>query len=490
MIPGIRHSIRRKLLIFYGVAILAVVVLYLTVQIPSYRATVEFEDNLARYHDIHRFRTEFAAYHERISTLMRETPSALELPLDTQFDELGTVLARLEMVEPETLEAFFALQATRRGLDAFFMRLDTAARKRIGEDRSWFSDMAHADRIAAYMDSYLSTLLSEAMQAGDSRYQSLLERLQVMRMFTAGSLVLFIVLFGIVAFAFSASIVTPVRRLAEAAERIAAGELDVPAITAHTGDEVEVLAQSFSIMNASIVSMMSDLKTKADLERQLREEERELMAKERLLREALFISLQDQIQPHFLFNALNTIARMAMFEKARKTENLILAMARMFRYALGAPESMVSVNDELAIVGEYLAFQELRFGERLRWTITAKPAAADVTIPRFTIQPFVENAVRHGIEPTLDGGSVDVTAHARSGRLFIVIKDTGVGMHRDAVNGIGIGNVRKRLELVYGSEASLELHSTPGHGTTVRIMVPATTGADVAENPGEPGVDE
>ena len=300
---------------------------------------------------------------------------------------------------------------------------------------------------------------------------------------TIGGLILFVVLFGMAAAAFSASVAGPIRRLADAAERIAAGELDVPDVQAPTGDEVEVLARSFNTMSKSIASMLTDLKGKAELERRLREEERELMEKERALREAQVISLQDQIQPHFLFNALNTIARMALFEGAKETEGLSLALGRLFRYALGAPESMVPLAAELGIVEEYLAFQALRFGERLTWTINAHGSARTALIPRFTIQPFVENAVRHGIEPLEAGGNVSVEAHKNGGRLILDIKDTGVGMatgtkrhevagEEPAREGIGIANVRKRLELRYGTAAHLSIKGEAGKGTHVRISFP------------------
>ena len=137
------------------------------------------------------------------------------------------------------------------------------------------------------------------------------------------------------------------------------------------------------------------------------------------------------------------------------------------------------------IVEEYLAFQRLRFGERLRWTVEAAPELQDVRIPRFTIQPFVENAVRHGIEPQEEGGSVEISARIRKGRLLLDIRDTGVGMAAAgrgssggrspgrAGEGIGISNVRKRLELRYGPAARLTVRSERGQGTAVRIGIPA-----------------
>lgn len=487
----IRHSIRRKLLLFYSVAILAVVLLDLSVQLAAYGAIDEFEGRLSRYHSVHRLRLELSEHYARVERLLREVTITERLPIEQELNDFLIIVSGMELVEPESQNAFFALQATRRGIEAYFERLVAAMDRHLAGDKDWYQDLAHAGRIFGYMDSYLSTLLSEAMYYGEARYQVLMRRIGTIRSLTIGGLIVFVVLFGMAAAAFSSSVAGPIRRLADASERIAAGELDVPDVHASTGDEVEVLARSFNTMSRSIASMLADLKGKAELERRLREEERELMGKERALREAQFISLQDQIQPHFLFNALNTIARMALFEGAKETEGLTLALGRLFRYALGAPESMVPVSAELGIVQEYLAFQALRFGDRLTWTINAHGAARTALIPRFTIQPFVENAVRHGIEPREDGGSVSVEAHKNGDRLILNIRDTGVGMApaaksgteagpAPAVEGIGIANVRKRLELRYGAAAHLSIKSEPGKGTHVRISFPA-------EPPEEPG---
>jgi len=465
------------------VAILSVVLLDLAVQLAAYSAINEFEGRFSRYHSIHRLRLELADHYTRTERLVRETALTGPLPLEKEFHEFLFVLSGLESSEPESLNAFFALQASSRGLDAYFNRIEAAVQRRIALDKDWYVDMAHAGRIFSYMDSYLSTFLSEAMNFGEARYQVLRERISRIRSFTLGGLVLFVLLFGMAAVAFSSSVANPIRRLADASERIASGELDVPEVHAASGDEVEVLARSFNIMSKSIASMLNDLKGKAELERRLREEERELMEKERALREAQFISLQDQIQPHFLFNALNTIARMALFEGAKQTEGLSLALGKLFRYALGAPESMVPVTAELGIAEEYLAFQALRFGDRLSWTIQARKAAKAALIPRFSIQPFVENAVRHGIEPREEGGSVSIEAHVKSGRLIVNIVDTGVGMPplsrirksgetEAAAEGIGIANVRRRLELRYGAAAHLSIKSQPGSGTRIHMSFP------------------
>ncbi|HSV55671.1 MAG TPA: histidine kinase [Magnetospirillaceae bacterium] len=489
MRPRLRLGIRAKLLLFNGAAVLAAVLLDVALQLTTYGAVREFETRLVRYHSLHRLRSGLSAQHARVENLMRETPEeAGELALEQDLQDYLLVINQLEEAEPESLEVFFARQAAERGLTAYFEKLEAAVRRRTAGDRNWYQDMAWAGRIAGYIDGYLATFLSEAMRYGDARYQAHVRRIELTRRFTLAALAAFLVLFGAAAAAFSSSIAAPIRRLAAASERIAAGELNVPEVLALTGDEVEILARSFHTMSRSIASMVVDLKGKAELERNLREEERLLMEKERALREARFIALQDQIQPHFLFNALNTIARTALLEGAPRTEALSLALARLLRYALGAPASMVSLREELGIVEEYLGFQRIRFGDRLRWTVDAPESVLSLAIPRFTVQPFVENAVRHGIEPREEGGRVDIRASIRRGRLVLAIRDTGVGMDLASRRpesqrgmdgrgeGIGIANVRRRLELRYGPSARLSVRSRKGEGTEVLLRMPAESG--------------
>lgn len=472
-----RHvGFRVKLLLFYIITVAAVVSLDISVQLLSYNAVREFETRLSRYHDIHRLRQTLSAHYNRMERVLRESdiPDAVQLDEDQQFFYYN--LDKIEESEPESLSAFFNIQASRRGIDAYFLRLNEAVRLRAQNDRLWYADMAATGRIFSFVDDYLAVLLSEVLKSGSDRYQQLISRINRVRRLTLGALVLFTLLFGMAAFAFSDSVAAPIIRLAHASRRIARGDLDVPELEVRTGDEIEILTESFNTMSRSIRSMVDDLKGKAALERKLREEERELMDKERALREAQFINLQDQIRPHFLFNAINTIARTALFEKAEQTERLTLALGKLFRYSLASPEALVSMKEELAVVEEYLRFQQLRFGERLEWMVLAPDSVMDITIPRFTLQPFVENAVRHGIEPLEAGGRVEVRVSRRNNRIYVKISDSGTGPDNSHAGneqeGIGISNVRKRLELLYGSEASLCVKGKKGCGTVVQLSFP------------------
>jgi hypothetical protein len=197
----------------------------------------------------------------------------------------------------------------------------------------------------------------------------------------------------------------------------------------------------------------------------------------RLVSQAELRALQSQINPHFLFNALNTlygvIPRSA--EGARRT---VLNLADIFRYFLTTDRSFLPLEEELAIVRAYLDIERLRLGEKLTIEIDVDDEALTELIPVLCIQPLVENAVRHGIAPQAGGGTVRVEAHVRDGALAVAVLDTGAGFHTAEQSGVGLENVRRRLELCYGPGAELEIACGPA-GTSVRFVVPMAKSAEV-----------
>jgi sensor histidine kinase YesM len=283
---------------------------------------------------------------------------------------------------------------------------------------------------------------------------------------------------------------------------MASGDLDVEPVRVSTGDEVADLARDFNAMSANIRALVEGLKEKAELESLLHEETLERISMGRALREAQFMNLQDQMRPHFLFNALNTISRSALLEGASRTELLATSLGKLMRYSLSEGGAFATVGEELAVLREYLSFQGVRFGDRLAWEIRSEPEAEAVKVPRFILQPIVENAVRHGIEPKVDGGRVIVSARRMGGRVRLVVADSGAGIEAPLLAqiraaaagegarpaavpgeggpGIGMANLEERLAYRYGGRASLAIASRPGRGTVVRICLPAAEGRDGA----------
>jgi two-component system, LytTR family, sensor kinase len=195
---------------------------------------------------------------------------------------------------------------------------------------------------------------------------------------------------------------------------------------------------------------------------------------QRLVSQAELRALQSQINPHFLFNAFNTLYGVIP-RNAPEARQTVLNLAEIFRYFLQSEKTFIPLSEELEIVKAYLDIERLRLGPRLETRIEIDPAALAVPIPILSIQPLVENAVKHGLSAKAGPGLLELTAMASGGQVFISVRDTGPGMSAEAngakKNGVGLANVRRRLQLCFGPEADLAIQSS-AEGTTVEFTVP------------------
>jgi two-component system LytT family sensor kinase len=194
----------------------------------------------------------------------------------------------------------------------------------------------------------------------------------------------------------------------------------------------------------------------------------------RLVTLAELRALQSQIHPHFLFNALNALYGIIPRE-AKSARETVLNLADIFRYCLETGRMLRPLADELRIIRAYLEVERLRLGDKLRVEIDVSPEALEVPIPVFSIQPLVENAVKHGIAPKADGGLVKVEVSAHAGGIRILVRDSGPGFASAKGGGAGVGldNVARRLDLCFGAEAALSVESDAS-GTTASFMIPAS----------------
>jgi signal transduction histidine kinase len=185
-------------------------------------------------------------------------------------------------------------------------------------------------------------------------------------------------------------------------------------------------------------------------------------------------ALRAQLQPHFLFNAINTAVVLSSRGDAAAAAKVLTSLADLLRYVLNDRAEVVKLSDELGFVEQYLSVEQARFPDRLSFSIDADAAARDSLVPHLLLQPLVENAVRHGIAGKITPGKVDITARVEGERLVITIEDDGVGIDRTTPgdNGVGIVNTRSRLAIMYGSDATFEVMARPGGGTVCRITLP------------------
>jgi two-component system, LytTR family, sensor kinase len=215
--------------------------------------------------------------------------------------------------------------------------------------------------------------------------------------------------------------------------------------------------------------------------------DRKLEEQSRLLMEARFDALQRQINPHFLFNTLNSIASLIR-SKPELARTMIVKLANILRVLLKDREAFVTFSEELAFTDDYLDIEVVRFGEKLRVVKEIAEDTLDIVVPSMLLQPLIENSIKHGLEPRISGGTVTLRSRLEGARLIVEVEDDGVGMEpgRTAIppagglvregSGIGMRNVRERMEVLYGEGAVVEVVSRPGRGTKVRLVMPQVAG--------------
>jgi two-component system LytT family sensor kinase len=208
--------------------------------------------------------------------------------------------------------------------------------------------------------------------------------------------------------------------------------------------------------------------------------ELKLEEQKRLLLEARLDALQRQINPHFLFNTLNSITSLVRV-KPEMARQMTVKLANILRALLKDHDTYVPLSEELQFTDDYLDIEVVRFGaEKLRVKKEIDPRTLAVLVPSILLQPLIENSIKHGLEPRINGGTVTLRSQLDGDRVRIEVADDGVGMGdrsasplRSAGAGIGMKNVQERLEVLYGNQARFSVVSNPGRGTLVTIEIPA-----------------
>ncbi len=270
----------------------------------------------------------------------------------------------------------------------------------------------------------------------------------------------------------TAMITNPLRQLSDSIKKVQAGDF-TQQVSFTNEDEIGELGRGYNGMITSIKDLIDRV-----YKLQIREREAELNA------------LQAQINPHFLYNTLDTIFWKAERNRVPEISEMVLALSRIFRLSLNRGNELANVAQERELIEQYLKLQKVRFKEKLTYDSDFDPELLEQPIPKLIIQPFVENAIIHGIEELGTGGHLQINGRFEGERMVFTITDNGVGMDQGQINaimarnadnlensakvsgGYAISNVLERLELYYGADPELTFLSSPGKGTTVIIKVP------------------
>ena len=343
-----------------------------------------------------------------------------------------------------------------------------------------------ATTIYNYLKAYIGSLNMSQFKYNSTNYAAMSKALRYVE-------VVNIIVFLFVAFAnvflvlmVVRDITRPLTSLSEVANEVAAGNLDVDMLAVTSKDEIGVVSSAFNQMVVSIRNYIGRLRTSMDNERALKEKELKM---ETHLKDAQLKYLQAQINPHFLFNTLNTIASFTRTDPLRARE-LLREFSSFYRATLDNSGSLIPVSREVAQTKRYLTFEKARFGEdRVLATFDVSEDVEDTLVPAFVIQPIVENAVRHGMGDA-DALVIDVSVHQDGeDAILISVADNGVGMDQgtaarlfdersarpDASSpqgggaGVAMHNISERIHRFYGPHSYTRVESAPGKGTKVLL---------------------
>ena len=195
--------------------------------------------------------------------------------------------------------------------------------------------------------------------------------------------------------------------------------------------------------------------------------------------------LQSKVNPHFIFNALSSIAELCHVD-ADIAEDAIIKLSTLYRYILTSEMRHVTLDDELDIVKKYLAIEKLRFEDRLAYTIQTSGDISQVRMPSMLIQPLVENSIKHGISPRHEGGTISVLVTVKDDRCTVTVEDNGTGVSTNTSGtGYGLESIRKRLSLQYQDKATFEINNAAGFRATFSFPVEKAVSVKDQKDSGE-----
>lgn len=472
------NTIQKKIWLLAGVVIVMMVAIWLSLTFYNQKMQDQYNDILQRYLQMHEVTN---ASEQTVTDLnhylaepTQESGSRLEASKDRLLSAQSAVLG-LRNVDNE-----FTLTNYNNIIESFIETVDRSVAFRDQEEgETAIAEFTEANRISIYISEMTLSIFNTELQTYERFYRGIIRQSEELNTLGVWLLSLITVLLLLFTYLFSLSITKPVHQLTKAANELAKGRFDQP-IRVDSNDEISFLAKTFDHMRGNINKLILEIQQKAQLESELQESKL-------LLQQSQLRNLQSQINPHFLFNTLNTLSKKAYLDGAEETSDLLVSVAGLLRYNLKRLGHTVPLHEEAFVLKQYMEIQKARFSDRLQFHAELDETALMYQVPSLTLQPLIENAVIHAIEPQEDGGEVWFRIKEAGESVYVEIEDNGKGMSEETrlkllqggivpteghSTGIGFANVVKRLQLFYGREDVVEIESAEGIGTKIILKLP------------------
>lgn len=329
-------------------------------------------------------------------------------------------------------------------------------------DRNIRGETGLTRMIETYMHDFLSDEVREL-----ARLRGVIGRqITMLLVFTVVSVIVLFILLMVYSFRISRRITAPLGALSKKAEEFGSDNFTGSPVETNIV-ELKILDRNFDKMAGRITSLME--KQRQD-QQSLHRAELEL--------------LQAQINPHFLYNTLDSIAILAESQRDEDVVDMVTSLSTFFRNSLNRGEDVISLRSELSQARSYLEIQQIRYSDILTWQVSVPAEMEDVTVPKLILQPLIENALYHGIKNRRGRGLIEITGEFSGGDMLLRVKDNGAGMSPEQLallrsgayeehhSGLGLKNVHQRIRLYCGEPYGLSFDSAEGKGTTVTVRLP------------------
>lgn len=475
-------SFRYKLAIAFAVMIAfnTVISLYYSRQVKALTDVITL--NQQEYYQVNELSTSVEVIKQQLDIYLEQKRPAAYTVYSEERKRVERIIEDLTKKTDATISEGYSLRAIENATKNYIRECNMMFwQVNAGAPDSYIT-YYRTQNISTYLSGYLGNHLNLILTQNAVNQSEIAKRTEMSSMLNITMLTASALFCLIVTANFSSYITRPISALAESAEQISNGDYSTPDLPVIYDDEVGRLTRSFNVMKKSVETSIERLNKQAELEAQLHQKELENLRMSQLLHESQYLALQSQINPHFLFNTLNVIARTAVRGTPKTTTTLIYSLADLFRYNLNHMNNFSTLSDELEIVGKYIYIQKHRFGERIQYHLSAG-GCEKVRLPSMLLQPLVENAIIHGIEDLEEGGLIVIDARRRGENMLLRVYDNGSGItkerlkeiyegrtkHTGHTTGIGLSNIIKRVEMIPGAAIKIK---SGRHGTMVSIILP------------------
>ena len=460
--------------------LLLMLILFLSFSIYNHslfnQFNARYQKEIAQYYSILELKNHFLQSGILFEEYMKTGNRTTLAEFNDTYEKARSVIDIL-YTESTNEESWYLLRGIDQSFESYYSECCNASFLYNGSDYRYYDSFYYSQTIGGYLEKYTNELLQYALESSVDSNRELTYRRKVMTAFNMGAVAAACVLIAASASYIFVRVTRPLNELKKQVEEIGRGNLDAHVKESSGENTVSMLSRAFNHMAFS-------LKEKIESEKQLLVEQRKNEEYEKLLSQARFLALQSQINPHFLFNTLNSINRTVMLGRREQALTMLDSLSVLLRYNLADAQMPALLGEELGITEEYLKIQKMRFSSRLNVDVRHdRKLEQAVTLPRFTLQPLVENAVIHGLEPKEEGGTLILDVRKTGNYIRIRICDNGMGMEKERLEKIrrrlsekqperiGVWNIWQRLSLYTGRDDSLKIMSKKGAGTIVSIYL-------------------